>query len=187
MIPVHLDLANNWTKKSKIKCFLPDFHSNRSIGELSAGLIFYHFFYFTGWSNQEPQNSSVSVSPLLTLSKWTVENTIKRRKIGLVVEFWGSCLDQPLTEMDSPTIASPFHGNGKKNSWQCTECTTVWGKFWSCRISETSSSRCAMKCSKFETSAIPIGLLQNQAHNKRWTRTLNSTSHRTLQSYPGNS
>ena len=30
--------------------------------------------------------------------------------------------------------------------------TTVWGKFWSCRISETSSSRCAMKCSKFETS-----------------------------------
>ena len=38
----------------------------------------------TGWSTQEPQNSSVSVSPLLTLSKWTVKNTIKRRKIGLV-------------------------------------------------------------------------------------------------------
>ena len=38
----------------------------------------------TGWSIQEPHNSSVSVSPLLTLSKWIVKNTIKRRKIGLV-------------------------------------------------------------------------------------------------------
>ena len=37
----------------------------------------------TGWSTQEPQNSSVSVSPLLTLSKLTAKNTIKRRKIGL--------------------------------------------------------------------------------------------------------
>ena len=58
-------------KTSKIKCFLPDFHSNRSVGELSAGLVFYHFFYFIRW-------------------------------------------DQWVTKMDSPTIPSPFHGNGKK-------------------------------------------------------------------------